>query len=452
MASTNFRLDESQSQKQSITLSLTKESIYSTLDQSKRQIRLITLSPGQIEDPVCCYLSIVSLEEDPEYEALSYVWGNPAERLSILLDGYDVKVTKNLRSALRHLRFQDRIRVMWVDAISVNQDDIAERESQVQQMGEIYKSAQRVLVWLGPHKEDSDEAMDQILELGSAEHISSILDRHQQKGINEIDYKTFYSPLRSWLASAWFQRLWMIQEVALSHTALLYYGNRYISWDDVAKAISWAQRHSDCCMEAMAMLPVEVRIPLLDFRLKTTFIQSLRSRVAVCKSPMSLLEVCRMVQHLTCDDDRDRIYGLLGLVEKSMVQPNYTISVPDLYRQITLAIIADTRSLDVLSHAGRMRKYHALPFWVPDWSSFDHSGSLFASNLVNHVRVSACGSTKAELVDLGQEGISLRGVHLDTIWKTFPATNREPPRTIQGLPMPPIEISKGEITVRALGF
>ena len=390
------------------------------LDPSKHQIRLIKLSPGQIDDRVCCSLFIASLEERPEYEALSYVWGDPAERLSILLGEHEFQVTTNLRSALQHLRFQDRTRVLWIDAISINQDDVAEREAQVQQMGEIYKSAQIVLVWLGPRKEDSDEAMDQILELGSADHLSAILDKHRiEDGPWPTDY---FRPLQHWIGCHWFRCLWVIQEIALSRTALLYYGNRCISWDDLKKAIAWLSRHSDCCIDNLS-IPARSRdrLKILHGVVEPTY--TIRCYLVERGNKMSLTLLCGMLRHLSCRDDRDRIYSLLGICEETVIQPDYSISTADLYRKVTLALIADSGTLDVIAQAGRLRAEHSLPFWVPDWKGLDQSD--VPSNgfpLLDRVQLSACGSTRVNLIDLGNEGLSLQGIHTDTVWKTLPVT------------------------------
>ena len=90
------------------------------------------------KDAIACNVSIVSLQDGPSYEALSYVWGDESVRAPILANGVLTTVTTNLESALRHLRLPDEARVMWVDALCIDQNDMSERNHQVSIMGEIY--------------------------------------------------------------------------------------------------------------------------------------------------------------------------------------------------------------------------------------------------------------------------------------------------------------------------
>jgi hypothetical protein len=57
----------------------------------------------------------------PEFEALSYVWGDPLITRQIKLNSQPFRVTENLEAALRRLRHDDRARIMWIDAICINQ-------------------------------------------------------------------------------------------------------------------------------------------------------------------------------------------------------------------------------------------------------------------------------------------------------------------------------------------
>lgn len=84
------------------------------------------------------------------YEALSYVWGDPTVTETIRLDGDSVlQLTSSIADVLRRVRLPSRTRTVWADQICVNQKDMAERSQQVKLMGSVYRSAERVLVWLG---------------------------------------------------------------------------------------------------------------------------------------------------------------------------------------------------------------------------------------------------------------------------------------------------------------
>jgi len=118
-------------------------------------IRLLKLESSDDADAaVRGSLSVAKLEHAPEFEALSYCWGDrSADEPGIYIDGQSLSVTKDLHSALLRLRQRDK--PIWIDAICINQGDTTERTQQVRQMHEIYGSASLVIVWLGePSIED----------------------------------------------------------------------------------------------------------------------------------------------------------------------------------------------------------------------------------------------------------------------------------------------------------
>ncbi len=121
---------------------------YPPVNSATREIRLVTIERGRGSDQVRCYLNPALVDELPEYEALSYVWGDPKDRVSIILENCEFLVTRNLSCALESLRLPTVDRILWIDAICVNKDDLAERGAQVQLMRNIYQDAQRVVSWL----------------------------------------------------------------------------------------------------------------------------------------------------------------------------------------------------------------------------------------------------------------------------------------------------------------
>jgi hypothetical protein len=143
-------------------------------------VRLVRLLPGKDLDPIKVLFDTSKL--DVEYEALSYCWGDASLRTPIACNGYRLEVTQNLESALRDLRHFDTTRVLWIDAISINQDDLTEREQQVGVMGEIFRSARRTVVWLGQTFEGNKMAFKMLKRLN---------DMYLRKTADgSFDYKT----------------------------------------------------------------------------------------------------------------------------------------------------------------------------------------------------------------------------------------------------------------------
>ena len=148
--------------------------VYQPLDRSDNT-RLVILSPGQANDPIQCHLENVSFTGNPKFEALSYAWGEPNPTGEIYCSGKKVHVGYNLYLALKHLRRPDSDRLLWVDALCINQGDAKEKSRQIPQMGKIYSSSEKVLIWLG----------EASIEIGAAfktlQEINAYLKKHQAK-------------------------------------------------------------------------------------------------------------------------------------------------------------------------------------------------------------------------------------------------------------------------------
>jgi hypothetical protein len=89
---------------------------YEPLLPEKKNIRTLILHGGKVHDPIRCALLVVSLEQQPTYEALSYTWGDASDTAPIEVDGARFHATVNLERALRHFREVDHDLILWVDA------------------------------------------------------------------------------------------------------------------------------------------------------------------------------------------------------------------------------------------------------------------------------------------------------------------------------------------------
>ncbi|KUI68532.1 Heterokaryon incompatibility protein 6, OR allele [Cytospora mali] len=125
---------------------------YQPLNTYLNEIRLLSLQPSKnIDGPIACSLSTISLDDKPLFEALSYVWGGATATADIFVDGVAFSATTNLHDALKHIRPRTGDpRIMWIDAICINQNDDSERNHQVPLMQRIYSGAAAAVVWLGP--------------------------------------------------------------------------------------------------------------------------------------------------------------------------------------------------------------------------------------------------------------------------------------------------------------
>jgi hypothetical protein len=131
---------------------------------SETSFRIIDLYPSRIQNaPLRCNILELNIMPDstkdhPQpYEALSYVWGIPSGTCELYCGSGTLQLTPNCESALRSLRYDSKLRKIFVDAICIDQSSeehsVAERNQQVKLMGEIYKQAYRTLIWLGDGSE-----------------------------------------------------------------------------------------------------------------------------------------------------------------------------------------------------------------------------------------------------------------------------------------------------------
>ena len=143
---------------------------YSTLlyDDSIRLLKLLPASNDANERELSCGLEDCRLLDDPSYEALSYTWGQPSFPELLHTHNGILKITENLALALRRLRFKDRDRYLWVDAVCINQNDDTDKSRQVAMMSSIYKSARRVICWLGQADESISDAMETLKRLAAS--------------------------------------------------------------------------------------------------------------------------------------------------------------------------------------------------------------------------------------------------------------------------------------------
>lgn len=114
-------------------------------------IRVLQLQPASFDAPLSGSFCSVVLDAHPPpvYMALSYTWGDPKSTAMVKRDTGFLGIGSNLEAALRHIRSPDQPVRLWVDALCINQCDIPKKNSQVKNMGRVYKNAQEVLLWLG---------------------------------------------------------------------------------------------------------------------------------------------------------------------------------------------------------------------------------------------------------------------------------------------------------------
>jgi hypothetical protein len=373
------------------------KTIYKPLDFDKHQIRLVELQPSQrVDAEVICNLKTASFAQHaPHYEALSYAWGDPRSVDFIKLDGITAPVTVNLATALRHLRNSTEVRVLWIDALCINQSDNNERAHQVKAMKEIYQNALATRVWLGLAGPDNDLAFDFFAYLAQGPSaLSDTLPDFLQEGMKHlVQFKELFQ-------RSWWSRVWVLQEVILGPVAFLHCGHRHIPVHRILEAYDYLRKSGDNGLLRLAKEIIDIQ-QLSDLvscmRQSLDLIEDLRSfylhtdRNQEIKEPtwkwtpwapptkeeilLGFIELLAKCRKNYATDARDKIYGLLGLAPAAVteeIEPTYEISAEILFIQTAFRLIQSSKSLLLFSqispHKSRSRK-NALPTWVPDWDA-----------------------------------------------------------------------------------
>ncbi|KAI8949089.1 heterokaryon incompatibility protein-domain-containing protein [Xylaria longipes] len=186
-----------------------------------KAIRLLRLLPHQKENAsIECELFDYPLTgpgEGPHlYEALSYAWGSQYKPYSISINSSKFPVTANLYTALLRLRDRFIVRILWVDAICIDQHNEIEKAEQVQYMAEIFSKASRVVVWLGEAENDGERALEEIRFAADEESTERLVDGSTKQAILAL------------LQRPWFERIWVLQETAAARNVIIKCGSAEI--------------------------------------------------------------------------------------------------------------------------------------------------------------------------------------------------------------------------------
>ncbi|KAK0638496.1 heterokaryon incompatibility protein-domain-containing protein, partial [Cercophora newfieldiana] len=303
-----------------------------------RSIRLLRLLPSRgRESPIhgkmiCCPLPHDILE-DGLYEALSYVWGSPDDPRCIHLQDDDLlghgttrpssgvlSVTRNLHEALIRLRHAHVDRILWIDAICINQADIEERNQQVAIMAQIYATASRVLVWLGEDNGDgSEEALDEIL--AKAKETPDSKMKTSESSSNE---------LIALLQRPWFRRVWILQEVAAARSILVMCGARTIDGHSFHLGVTAALQDVE-----QEKPPAAMRL-MQDTFLRRYHLPADQGRFALGIAPLPDLLDSYMTSEAT--DPRDKVFALIGLASGDLVgsglMADYSLALGELVKRL----------------------------------------------------------------------------------------------------------------------
>ena len=384
-----------------------------------------------------------------KYTALSYAWGDPDDQVTILVNDVEVSVRQNLHRALSELRRRRTEAWLWVDAICIDQANDDEKSWEVDRMRDIFRQADTVYHWLGPAADDSDFFLDWAAAFGREAYEAGVLDfvdmdpfTQQECFVHFVGDKypdivsgtVFDTPteppdanesitthgavpllvqfaiqvppdqsaarintaMETLLQRQFFQRLWIVQELAVSRKGVFLCGSRQLPVDHFESIVAVAD-HGLWNMPlpileglrtkagpAATQSRRERRLGGLNgnlFKLPG-FMARRTCKRGVFPSLLSILTRCMFptdMPILAAADPRDTVFGLLGVshdTELLGIRADYSKSTTQVFTELTRALIRRDKEY-LLGFSTFPKDLAGLPSWVPDWPRMSRGGIGF---------------------------------------------------------------------------
>lgn len=264
-----------------------------------------------------------------------------------MLNGRPVIIGRNLDGALRQLRRSMSGHLLWIDALCINQEDVSERSQQVQLMGDIFSSAEQVIIWLGHERKNDQYAIDMITR-------DQIPDE-----ANEFMY--LMRVLKRVCLRPWFGRFWIVQELALAkRSPLLQFVPQTVLWDRFRNYLEAVYEESEL-READENWPF---LSVYAYRQAFRRVKNLDDlRTGKFHNITFQLDTAARLQ---ASDPWDQVYGLLGICAVSPHQRPIVVDYSKNARQVFL----ETTCTMLL---GNIWPYQWFPLYPPPDSSQESS-------------------------------------------------------------------------------
>jgi hypothetical protein len=398
-------------------------SLYQYKPLKENEIRLIELQSWESypQGLIIEIRHVPLYQASDTFEALSYVWGDSTNmrRLYCSPTTY-LMMTTNLWAALHRCRWRSQPRLLWVDAICINQNDLAERGSQVALMRQIYHESKRTVIHLGLEADNSSLAIKFLDDLSErCQKKTEVADKELQANRPQIladpvyennpdlaegqlrlegqrmfqrcaqslgstpdelfgtfDQEETKRALVALMARPWFQRAWIIQEFVVAKEAIMYCGNDIAEWSSFLVSFCFAFPKAKINWHS-AVNPVlktdfhhgvAQMVELHSQHLKFKNCEEHVSQWSQRQSLLVLLSRCRRSKATLGVDKMYSLYGISS--DFCNVTPDYEKSEEDVYTEFAKNQIKKGNGRRTLYQATiAERRSEELPSWVPDWGS-----------------------------------------------------------------------------------
>jgi hypothetical protein len=260
---------------------------YQPLDLTRDEIRLIKLNPSPVgASSISCSIDVFDTNGCPPYVAVSYMWGPPEPSMFVTVSnqgGRELRIRENLHDFLKAMQARpgNDLGYLWIDQLAIDQENVEERNHQVKQMGEIFSKAEKVVIWLGTGDEHSVQAI-------------RALEKNRYSG----GYSKEAKGIVDFLAQPYWSRLWVAQEIILAKHITVYCGTFSLEWEFLQSF--YASKHSNHVRPIIHTFPAG---------------KLLSNKLYIRSDPhYKLLSAVNAFRRSQCEDPRDKVYGLQGIV------------------------------------------------------------------------------------------------------------------------------------------
>jgi hypothetical protein len=360
--------------------------------ENERYLRLLRLRRRGATREVRCELKQFPLDTAPPFTALSYRWSYKTPSIPLYIDGKVKLVTTAVHQFLAHEVSYFHAQYIWIDAICINQDDKIEKASQIPLMRDIYSKATCVKVWLSPPDITGSGSLirNAIFDNGlfSVKYLPLHREGSMRWGMEPLDNPVHYE-VGLFFSHDWFTRTWIIQETAVPSTVYFLYKGSSFSLPSIVTLRALASVDPGTTMKIqklsakanmgeiasaseLNMLEVNTRCAtgLGNFGFLVHIRESYQSN-----SRWNLVQTLLHIIHFQCQDPRDKVFAILGLLNETMpdvIQPNYERSTSNLSIAVAYHILSSAEWFEWILLATRLvsirkSKSDQLPSWIVDF-------------------------------------------------------------------------------------
>jgi Heterokaryon incompatibility protein (HET) len=438
-----------------------RKELYTTLP-SKYWFRLLVIEPGSEKSLLKCQLLPMELEKaKSRYEALSYCWGlyaitptwwtstkkKSSKFENIICNGSNVEISSNLGTALYHIRHPRPLRVIWADALCINQTSEEERAEQVTIMDSIYSNASRTLIWTGNSRNSGnpESGLYRICQIVNTWDTSKpanfrffdpksgrIRFHKPTTDLPKISESKLIQSLQVVFDSPWFHRRWVIQEVVLAKSVELLIGYFSISWTWVGLAAALLRTQYG----HLITKSIRSESRIIRHAMNAYFMFRLSPGYEIPALDIELLTLLRLASSFKNTNPLDTIYALRGLIKNirgidllDYLKVDYSLKEEQLLIKLTDLLICSKKApLDFLSDAGTepiipqtmywggMKKEITTATWIPRW--VEKSRTLLDLWAVDERFEASRGLQCERLVSRSPMHLAINGIFASTVmWR-----------------------------------